>query len=231
MTEPIQQPGTGGPQGAGPPGYGQPYPQQPPVYGASYQGNYPAYPGYPAQPVYQGSQYRQAGDPTLAEWWQRLLARLVDGIVLVMLLSPLYVIIFVRFFHKIQALIPANGGPVPPQRVLHIEGQYLGSFLLVAVAAAVIAFVYDWLQHGLWGQTLGKRALGIVVVTADGRRKVSGGQAAGRAAVYALPPGIPFVGGLFGLLNELWLLWDPRRQCLHDKAAHTVVIKKNQAGV
>jgi uncharacterized RDD family membrane protein YckC len=32
---------------------------------------------------------------------------------------------------------------------------------------------------------------------------------------------------LFDLLNELWLTWDPRRQCLHDKAAHTVVIKKD----
>ena len=35
------------------------------------------------------------------------------------------------------------------------------------------------------------------------------------------------VGSLFALVNELWLTWDPRRQCLHDKAAHTVVIKKN----
>jgi uncharacterized RDD family membrane protein YckC len=35
------------------------------------------------------------------------------------------------------------------------------------------------------------------------------------------------VGGLFALINESWLLWDPRRQCLHDKAAGTVVVKKN----
>ena len=32
--------------------------------------------------------------------------------------------------------------------------------------------------------------------------------------------------GLFALINESWLLWDPRRQCLHDKAAGTVVVKK-----
>lgn len=32
---------------------------------------------------------------------------------------------------------------------------------------------------------------------------------------------------LFALINESWLLWDPRRQCLHDKAAGTVVVKKS----
>jgi uncharacterized RDD family membrane protein YckC len=43
--------------------------------------------------------------------------------------------------------------------------------------------------------------------------------------VYALVPVVPTVGGLFALTNEAWLLWDPRRQCLHDKAARTVVVK------
>jgi uncharacterized RDD family membrane protein YckC len=89
----------------------------------------------------------------------------------------------------------------------------------------VITLVYDWVQHGLWGRTLGKRALGTRVVRASDRSKVSGGAAGGRAAVYALPSIVPFVGGLFTLLNELWLLWDRQRQCLHDKAAHTVVVK------
>jgi uncharacterized RDD family membrane protein YckC len=63
------------------------------------------------------------------------------------------------------------------------------------------------------------------VVTAGNRSRITGGAAAGRAAIYALPTAIPFIGGLFALLNELWLLWDPRRQCLHDKAAGTIVVK------
>jgi uncharacterized RDD family membrane protein YckC len=45
--------------------------------------------------------------------------------------------------------------------------------------------------------------------------------------VYALVPAVPSVGGLFALINESWLLWNPRRQCLHDKAAGTVVLKKS----
>jgi hypothetical protein len=43
--------------------------------------------------------------------------------------------------------------------------------------------------------------------------------------VYALPALVPVAGGLFSLRNELWLLWDQQRQCLHDKAARTVVVK------
>jgi uncharacterized RDD family membrane protein YckC len=30
---------------------------------------------------------------------------------------------------------------------------------------------------------------------------------------------------LLPFLGNLWLTWDPRRQCLHDKAARTIVIK------
>jgi uncharacterized RDD family membrane protein YckC len=63
------------------------------------------------------------------------------------------------------------------------------------------------------------------VVSAYDRSKISGGTAAGRAAMYALIPVVPLAGSLFSLLNALWLTWDRRRQCLHDKAARTIVVK------
>ena len=40
---------------------------------------------------------------------------------------------------------------------------------------------------------------------------------------------VPLLGSVFGLLSSLdeaWLLWDPRRQCLHDKIADTLVEQK-----
>jgi uncharacterized RDD family membrane protein YckC len=49
-----------------------------------------------------------------------------------------------------------------------------------------------------------------------------------RAAVFALPGILSAVcvGALFWLLNVLWCTWDqPYRQCLHDKAAKTVVVR------
>ena len=30
---------------------------------------------------------------------------------------------------------------------------------------------------------------------------------------------------VFFLVDNLWLVWDPRRQALHDKAARTLVVR------
>jgi uncharacterized RDD family membrane protein YckC len=77
--------------------------------------------------------------------------------------------------------------------------------------------VYFSLLPAWWGgQTLGKRVLGLRVVELTGRPmtvmlclKRYGGYAAGMAT---------------GGLGFLQMLWDPNRQALQDKAAHTVVI-------
>lgn len=234
---PAPGPGYGQP-GYGPPGYGPPgYPQPgyaPPGYGQPGYGK----PGY-GQPYGQYQPYPSpaAGtvpasrDPALAEWWQRLLARLVDGLVLAVLLSPLWLATMLPVFHRLQALSAASPYLSPAAQhafdvsVRQTVNGMIGHLVLVAIASAVVSFGYDWLQHGLWGQTLGKRALGTKVVTAGSRARISAGAACGRAAVYALIPIIPTLGGIFALINELWLLWDPQRQCLHDKAAQTVVVK------
>jgi uncharacterized RDD family membrane protein YckC len=230
-TPPPDQPypGYGTPPGQAYPGYGQAYPgYQPPGQG------YPAYPqqaGYGRYPAYSGSK-----DPALAEWWRRLLARLIDWIVLGVVFSPLWYPpwrTFLRTVANITNRYPGrniNAIPAARTQLAHAESHLLGRLVVVFLLYYVVAFFYDWIQHAAWGQTLGKRALGTQVVMADGRGNVGAGPAGARAAVFALPPIVPFAGSLFSLLNELWLTWDPRRQCLHDKAAHTVVIKKNYQG-
>ena len=209
------QPGYGQ-QGYGQPGYGQPGYAQP--YGSAYQ----PYPG-------TGYQYGPGKDPTLAEWWQRLLARMIDWVIVGVISSPLWIPAFTTYVNKLRSISNQYGGnlntPAAQRAIDHAGGHLFGKLFLAGLGAALILFAYDWVQHGLWGRTLGKRALGTKVVSASDRSKVSGGAAGGRAAVFALPPIVPLVGGLFALLNELWLLWDRQRQCLHDKAAKTVVIK------
>ena len=217
---------------AGQPPYGT-APGQPP-YGA-----YQHYPGSSPATASRGTGgsgtgSRVARDPALAEWWQRLLARLVDDIILVILTGPIWVIALLPLFRRIQRLAdqyPDLSQPAAAQAfndgVSQLMAGMVGTFLLIGAGIGVISFGYDWLQHGLWGQTIGKRVMGTKVVTADTRSPISGQAACGRAAVYALVPVVPSVGGLFALINESWLLWDPRRQCLHDKAAGTVVVKKS----
>ena len=219
----------GQPAGAAP---GQPY--------GAYPGTSHGTPGYgtprDGAPRYGTGRYGTGGqaarDPALAEWWQRLLARLVDDVILVILTSPIWVTALLPAFRHIERLAgqyPDLSQPAAAQAfnngLSHLITGMLDTFLLLGTAIGVVSFGYDWLQHGLWGQTIGKRVMGTKVVTADTRSPISGQAACGRAAVYALVPAVPSVGGLFALVNESWLLWDPRRQCLHDKAARTVVVK------
>ncbi len=224
-------PGYGTPGGQG---YTQPGQPQAPGYSAPGGQGYPGY-GYP-QPGY--GQYRAPGyskDPALAEWWRRLLGRIIDWAILAVIFSPLWYPPWHAFLRQLQSIFNRYPGSLANSAAAHTaivnaESHFFSRILVVLVLFYPVAFVYDWVQHAAWGQTIGKRVLGTKVVRADSRANVGAGPAGARAAVYALPGLVPFVGGLFSLVNELWLLWDPRRQCLHDKAAHTVVVKKTYLG-
>ncbi len=227
-----------GTPGQAPPGYGtppgQPYPSYPqPGYGQPYQPGYGQYPGHGQYPGY-GRPYRAfepvmgRKNPALAEWWRRLLARIIDGFILGVIFSPLWIPPWSAFITTVNNLDIQYGteigtNPAARSALATAESHLLVKMFVISIGFYVVAFLYDWMQHWQWGQTIGKRALGTRVVKDDGNPNVGAGAACGRAAIYAFAPVIP----LFELLNELWLTWDPRRQCLHDKAAHTVVVKKD----
>lgn len=236
------------PQNGAPPGYGPPPqkgapPQYAPPYGGQQQYGAPPYgtsPHYGTPPPYTapqpyGSPYPAyaAGLPVgpeqdLAEWWRRLLGRLIDILVLTIVATPIALAVLSHSFSQYQRIVnryPDLNTPAAQTALSKADGRLLGSWLIFACIIAALSFFYDSVQHGLWGQTLGKRALGTRVVSAHDRSKISGGTAAGRAAMYALIPVVPLIGTLFSLLNGLWLTWDRRRQALHDKAARTIVVK------
>ncbi len=81
----------------------------------------------------------------------------------------------------------------------------------------ILPALYFTLLPALWpGQTLGKRLLGLRVLELTGKRltplilfKRYGGYAAGMAT---------------GFAGFVQLIWDPNRQAIQDKTAHTVVI-------
>ena len=237
--QPFAMPGPPPATGSQQAGYGQPAPgngQPAPGYGQP-PGHPQQYGGYQPYPGTARAAVRPPRDPALAEWWQRLLARLIDGIVVGLLVAPLTAVMFPSKWHRLQVLAQEARYVTPATQHAYLTTfnnvllGMAGTLVLIGLAAAVLKFGYDWLQHGLWGQTLGKRALGTKVVMADGRTRVTGAAAGTRAAVYALGGGLPSVGFFWWVIDCLWLLWDPQHQCLHDKAGRTVVVKaKTQPG-
>ena len=44
-------------------------------------------------------------------------------------------------------------------------------------------------------------------------------------SVVAVVPLVGLLGWVYSLLDDLWPLWDGQRQALHDKVAHTNVVR------
>jgi uncharacterized RDD family membrane protein YckC len=135
----------------------------------------------------------------LASWAKRVLALLVDFLLLSLLLS---------WFG--QAVFP-NLLSAPASSALP-EGQAL-SFL--GITALVWVGYLSLLGSSRRGQTLGMMLYGIAVRDLDGG-PVNVGRAAIRSVILIAASGF--------LIDAFWPLWDPRRQALHDKPAHTVVV-------
>jgi uncharacterized RDD family membrane protein YckC len=95
----------------------------------------------------------------------------------------------------------------------------------LALVQLLVGAVYTIVLIRLRGATLGKMAVGVRVRPWETEANPSWGQSGlrwlGREGLGA----VPFVGGLYQLVDALWCLWDPRRQCLHDKLPKTVVVK------
>lgn len=89
-----------------------------------------------------------------------------------------------------------------------------------------------WLAYELpstinTGQTFGKRILGVTVVDLATGNKPRLGQALRRWLIFALPLVFPPIcAAPIMAIGAAWCLWDrPARQSLHDKFAHTIVVR------
>jgi uncharacterized RDD family membrane protein YckC len=87
---------------------------------------------------------------------------------------------------------------------------------------AILPFAYEALQLALWGQTLGKRAMGLRVISESGE-PAQPVQAVGRAVINNVL--YLFGCGVGTLMAYLWAIWDePLHQALHDRLTGTVVV-------
>ncbi|MER7128624.1 RDD family protein [Streptosporangium saharense] len=86
-------------------------------------------------------------------------------------------------------------------------------------------FLYFWVQHVLWGRTLGKRLLGIRVVAP----RAGAGRMALRSVAFPLLALVPGVGLWCLLADGLWMLFDREGRVLHDRLLGFVVTRDRPA--
>jgi uncharacterized RDD family membrane protein YckC len=132
----------------------------------------------------------------------------------------------VRRVQDITNRYPDINSPAAQTALHNATSSVFGRLLLFGLLGLVISLAYYWALTAFGGATLGKRAVGTRVVSATDRTLVGPGAAGIREAVFIIGPAIPFVGFFFWLIDNLFLTWDLQRQCLHDKIAGTVVVRK-----
>ncbi|MFE0350493.1 RDD family protein [Streptomyces griseoluteus] len=178
-------------------GYGQPqqpgYPQAPQGVPPQPGYGYPQAPPVPQQAAYGYPQQPGYGyqQPQYANWGQRFLSRLIDTILYMVVYLPLVLI-------GAKANIPALS--------------------LVGFLFMIAFLVYQVIQEGKTGQTIGKKAVGTRTLKEETGQPLGGGMAFVRQLAH-------FIDGLPCYLGYLWPAWDSKRQTFADKICGSIVIR------
>lgn len=169
-------------------------------------------------------------DVALAGRWRRLAAFGIDSLILTLVTGALWGRLLASFANRMSQAVAAQAHPAARGAhgaVGRVFSQTTAPYLILLVPTIILAIVYYWLLTGYWGTTIGKRSVGTWVVSAEDGSKISLPRSFLRAVIFV-------AGGevipLFFLVDNLWLLGDPRRQTLHDKAARTVVVRQPPPG-
>lgn len=137
---------------------------------------------------------------SLAGFWPRLWAMLLDSLLLAGIIYPILLSIY--GLEYLDSRTPVTGP---------------ADFLLVYVFP-VLACILFWIYKSA---TPGKLLLGMRIVDARTGGHPSNAQFVGRYFAYFLST-VPLGLGFF------WILWDPHRQGWHDKLAGTLVVRRTR---
>ncbi|KRE62360.1 RDD family protein [Nostocoides sp. Soil756] len=173
---------------------------------------------------------RHDGD-VLAPWWRRLLARVVDSFVTSLLAALLSLPFLGPVLDAFDALVAdaVNGG-TPDQTAF--QDALVQAIVPITVISLIVGLVYETAFLVWRSATPGKMLLGTVVRPVKAPGPISAAVALRRQAIaittalLGLNAVLSFLGLVLSVLDPAWLLWDPKRQALHDKVADTVVVLK-----
>jgi uncharacterized RDD family membrane protein YckC len=170
-------------------------------------GMVPPPPGYAAPLV-------SAGQTSYAGFWIRVVARLVDTLIIGVPFAILFLIVAVAAGAAASGSSSSSNGTNGAA-----AAAFGGIFVLLYLILIVVTFGYWIYFWGSSGQTLGMRFLRLKVVDAN----TGGSIGYGRAAIRLL---MSFVNSLACYIGWIWVAFDPRKQGWHDKVANSVVIRQ-----
>jgi uncharacterized RDD family membrane protein YckC len=164
----------------------------------------------------------------LATWAQRVVATGIDWVVNVVLVVIVLLATVSDFWGRYTRESSAWSEAVLDGRsgILDMSPELIHLGSLMTAASAGVSLLYGIVFLGLWGATLGQRALRLRVVPfGRGNAKLGWLQAIVRTCIWTLLA----QGGSFLLLvqtvNVLLPLWQRNRQTLHDILARTQVVR------
>ena len=187
----------------------------------------PPYPGVP--PTYAGYPWGPAPGLVYAGFGRRFGGYMLDSLIL---LVPEVVAFYVLFGSILSSWMNAvqsadQRGAAEPQLVLP---DVTFAYYLLVIAG--LSLLYYGVLVGVWGSTLGQRAVGVRVVRQEEpTRRLPLERAVLRAIVWWGTAALEIVAyfgtvaGLAALLALLWVAWDPRKQGLHDKLGGALVVR------
>ena len=160
-----------------------------------------------------------AGRYALAGWWSRVGATLIDGIIIGVGAILITILIGSLFSIGFAGEDDSSDAGV----IAAVIGLMLG-FLAIAIVALLYA---PLMMARTNGKTLGRMAMGIRVVRANGEpmtfRWAMLREVAVKALLFGLAGSVTF--GLANLADVLWPLWDDENRALHDFVVDTRTVR------
>ncbi|MGW0590107.1 RDD family protein [Streptosporangium sp. NPDC002607] len=161
----------------------------------------------------------EPGESQAGMVWRRPVAALVDYLIVVAVFSAVVGVAWLLIDIDIEVRMGFG--------LLEWAEAYVfrGSVKPVGLTILGGLFLYFWVQHALWGRTLGKRLLGVRVIAVRTGGRLSAGRTALRTLVFPLLAFVPDVGLWCLLAGGLWMLLDPDGRVLHDRWLGAAVVR------
>jgi uncharacterized RDD family membrane protein YckC len=157
------------------------------------------------------------GELKYAGFWIRVVAKLIDGLILgVVFYSVMFMAFPDEFTRMIQFSTKAGAGADP-------SIEEMSAFFVFQIGASIFYYLATALYNGVmvskWGASIGKMAVGLTVTDAEGN-PLTKGKSWGRAFA-------DLINHLICYITYIIPVFDDQKRALHDHICNTRVIKKN----